>query len=402
MARAMRPFRAHRLFQAAGLLALLLIALRTYAFLPAERGGIAARIVLGILFLLFGAAFLWTTRGGPPLGRTGPRVAVLAAQTLICITTHTDLLTLLAAELPFVLRPRAAALWMGAQALVSAGVAAGLLALGGFQADSGLERAPVPLRVGLTLVSVLAWQFLCFCGGLLAASEGRERRELARLNGELVATRALLAESSRLIERTQISRELHDTLGHHLTVLSVNLELAKHLVEGRAAAPIAEAQGVTRLLLSDVRAVVSRLREEAGIDLYGALTTLAAATTEPKVELAPAPRLTVAEPAKAHALFRCAQEAITNAVRHSEARHLRLLLEAERGGVALRISDDGRGADPIRPGNGLTGMRERLEEVGGSLVLASGPGRGFELRAWVPGPAGVPPSVGAPRSVGAP
>src|SRR3546814_12036878 len=81
---------------------------------------------------------------------------------------------------------------------------------------------------------------------------------LFRSNSELRATRALLAESSRLSERMRISRELHDLLGHHLTALSLNLEVATHVSSGKAQEHVRQAHTLAKLLLTDVREAVSR------------------------------------------------------------------------------------------------------------------------------------------------
>ncbi len=75
----------------------------------------------------------------------------------------------------------------------------------------------------------------------------------------------MLTESSRIAERMRISRELHDLVGHHLTALSLNLEVANHLVGGAAQEHVRQAQTVARLLLTDVREAVSQLREDATI-----------------------------------------------------------------------------------------------------------------------------------------
>jgi signal transduction histidine kinase len=83
-------------------------------------------------------------------------------------------------------------------------------------------------------------------------------------------------------------------------------------------------------------------------------------------------------------VLRCAQEIVTNAARHAGAENLWLDLEHEGGMVTLRARDDGRGARSVRPGNGLRGMRERLESVGGSLAVETAEGKGFALRATLP------------------
>ena len=90
------------------------------------------------------------------------------------------------------------------------------------------------------------------------------------------------------------------------------------------------------------------------------------------------------DPAQAHAVFRCVQEAITNTVRHAAAQNVWVDLARDGGRIQVSVRDDGRGAATPTPGNGITGMRERFEDAGGGLEIASRPGQGFELRAWLP------------------
>src|SRR5690606_8603905 len=145
------------------------------------------------------------------------------------------------------------------------------------------------------------------------------REDQRRLNAELRATRALLAESARVNERTRISRELHDLLGHHLTALSLNLEVAGHMVQGKALEHVNQAHTLARLLLSDVREEVCRLR--ADIEIYMAPTLQPLVDTADWLLIAlemPTPFLLV-DPERAHVLLRCTQEIITNAVRHAQA-----------------------------------------------------------------------------------
>ena len=94
--------------------------------------------------------------------------------------------------------------------------------------------------------------------------------------------------------------------------------------------------------------------------------------------------LSMTDPRRAQVLLRCAQEMITNSVRHARAKNLWLGLEQDVEGVALTARDDGRGAAQVEPGNGLTGMAERLRQLGGELKIESMPGAGFSLHAWVP------------------
>jgi signal transduction histidine kinase len=200
----------------------------------------------------------------------------------------------------------------------------------------------------------------------------------------LRATGELLANTSRLAERERISRELHDTLGHHLTALSLNLEAASHLAQDNALVQIQRAQSVTKRLLSDVRGVVSALRGEDPIGLAHALKTLAASVPAPQIHLLIAEDLTINEPLRAHTVLRCIQEIITNTIRHAAAANLWIELARTDSGIAIRARDDGRGAKDVQPGHGLTGMRERLEQVGGRLEIETQPARGFRIDAWMP------------------
>jgi signal transduction histidine kinase len=220
----------------------------------------------------------------------------------------------------------------------------------------------------------------------LARSESRAREDLAWTNAELTATRELLAENSRVAERLRISRDLHDTLGHHLTALSLQLEVASRLSGGPAAERVEEAHAITRLLLSDVRDVVSRLRGSSRVDLTQAVRVLATAGGPLKIHIDMPTRLDLDDPAQAHALLRCVQEVITNASRHADAQNLWIEIEQRPEGVDLRARDDGRGVARLTCGNGLRGMRERFEEYAGTVEFRSATGEGFEVHGFMPRP----------------
>ena len=224
-----------------------------------------------------------------------------------------------------------------------------------------------------------------FVTSMIAWQQAEAREEQRRLNAELRATRALLAESSRLGERMRISRELHDLVGHHLTALSLNLEVASHLVSGQAQEHVRQAQSVARLLLSDVREVVSQLREDDSIDLTAALHALVEEVPGLQIHLDLPARFTVDDPRRAQLLLRCAQEIITNTVRHAGARNLWLAFErtSDRR-LAIHARDDGHGSAQLKHGNGLSGMQERLSQFGGQLDIATAKDQGFTLDAWLP------------------
>lgn len=331
----------------------------------------------------FGACYWYLTRRLGERGRRPQDIGVLALLTgsAIGVSLFSDsglgsiLLMVVSGALPWQLPLRVGLVWMAAQHLALIPVFAG-------QPDFRF------LDAVLQAFLYVGFSSFVFVTSLVARQQAEAREEQRRLNAELRATRALLAESSRLTERMRISRELHDLLGHHLTALSLNLEVAAHRSEGRAQEHVRQAQSLAKLLLADVREAVSRLREDDTLDLGLALQQLAEGVPGLDVVLDVPGDLGIEDPARAQVLLRCAQEAITNAVRHASATHLELSVRPEAGGIAVVARDDGRGVDLPEPGNGLRGMRERLAQFGGSLDIESEKGRGFALRAWLPLPDG--------------
>ena len=242
-----------------------------------------------------------------------------------------------------------------------------------------------------------------FVTSLVARQQSQAREDQRRLNAELRATRALLAESARVNERTRISRELHDLLGHHLTALSLNLEVAGHLVEGAPREHINQAHTLARLLLSDVREAVSRLRDDDAIDMAATLLPLADNVPGLRIDMRMPEPFLLDDPERAHVLLRCTQEIITNAVRHAHATILELDYQVEGCAVRLHARDDGRGAQGMAAGNGLRGIRERLDGYGGRLQIDPAPGRGFALELVLPlADPGTLAAVPTARSMAAP
>jgi signal transduction histidine kinase len=133
-----------------------------------------------------------------------------------------------------------------------------------------------------------------------------------------------------------------------------------------------------------VREVVSTMRKETPIDLEAVLSHLTLAVTRPRVALAIDPAVHGSDAALTHAILRFVQEAITNAARHAGAETL--VVEVTKEGDAVRVTarDDGTGSGRIREGNGLRGLRERFEELGGSLEIDRPEGSGVTLRALAP------------------
>lgn len=230
----------------------------------------------------------------------------------------------------------------------------------------------------------LGYSSFTFVISLVARRQHSARDELRKVNSELRATQALLAESTRLAERVRISRELHDLVGHHLTALSLNLEVASHLVSGKAVEHVRQAQAVAKLLLSDVREAVGAMRGGDHIDLSEALLRLSEGVPEPRIHLSIPESLQVEDPQRAQVILRCAQEIITNTVKHAEAENLWLSITTDEQGLTIEARDDGRGTDQLDEGNGLLGMGERLRQLGGELSVRSRLGAGFTLNARLP------------------
>jgi signal transduction histidine kinase len=192
-----------------------------------------------------------------------------------------------------------------------------------------------------------------------------------------------LAEQSRTEERLRIARELHDALGHHLTAMSLNLEVAAHQTSGTARDNVRAAQSLARLLLGDVRELAYSMKQGRATDIADGLARLAEIVPVPAVHVEVPSGVRVGDARCSHALLRCAQEFVTNSIRHAAARNIWIALRAGAAELELTARDDGVGARELRPGGGLSGMRERLEELGGSLVIDAGDA-GFSLRATVP------------------
>jgi two-component system sensor histidine kinase UhpB len=203
-----------------------------------------------------------------------------------------------------------------------------------------------------------------------------ERRESAR--------RALSAQET---ERRRIARELHDEVGQVLTAVVLQLDRVHAGARGDDREEVEQAREAVRASLEEVRDIARRLRPEALDDLglrsaLAALTNDVARTAGVRVER----RLTAALPALSAdeelVVYRVAQEALTNAVRHAGARHARVQLDGSEGAAELVVRDDGAGFDvgATPEGAGLRGMRERAVLIGATLEVSSAPGEGTTVR----------------------
>ena len=328
-------------------------------------------------FLAFGITFISTPWKSASLQPHRLGVVLVGIQTLlalvmirlVCSGFEGALLVLVSLQLGWMLRVPVALSWVVLQSLLM----------------GWLISLSFPMNVALTLlVTYAGFEALALFSSNFAANESKARSELAMTNAELKATQELLAESSRIAQRQRISRELHDVLGHNLTALSLNLEVVAHTSDVKTRERVATARDLTKKLLGDVRAVVSSVRGTDHISLERSLTRLTEAVPTPKIHMILPEDLGIDDPLRAHTLLRCAQEIITNTIRHAEAKNLWIEFVKSPDGVEVQAHDDGRGARRLRLGNGLQGMQERLEHFGGKLQIEPNLPEGFSLHAWMP------------------
>ncbi|SFW81292.1 sensor histidine kinase [Amycolatopsis australiensis] len=244
------------------------------------------------------------------------------------------------------------------------------------------------LREGLgTLVSVL---FAAVITELLLR-EQRSRGELAEAHGKL---RGYAAQAERLAtaqERNRVARDIHDGLGHALTVVQMQVKAARAVLPtdpAKADEVLAKAQEQAEAALAEVRRSVTALREpRSAPPLPEALQALVAETSAAGVPAG----LTVSGVERdlpeehREALYRAAQEGLTNVRKHASAGRADVVLDYTGGSVRVEVRDDGAGTDGGRTtGFGLLGLQERAAHLGGTLEFTSAPGEGSTLRMEVP------------------
>ncbi|MCU0491540.1 MAG: sensor histidine kinase [Chloroflexaceae bacterium] len=248
------------------------------------------------------------------------------------------------------------------------------------------------------LFNAAIWLGIFLFSAILFENHFRMRRlveELRQARAELEASAAQKEELAVLRERTRLAREMHDSLGHALVVVNVKLEAAQRLYAREAARGDAELEATRALVrdtMGELRQSLANLRAPSAIhdDLPAALRKLGqeVATRSGlavQVQAVAGPPL---PPATSEALWGVARESLTNVEKHAAAASASLHLERQNGSYVLRVVDDGsgiKGTDMARPGHfGIVGMRERVEQLGGSLQITRGSGGGTVVEARVP------------------
>lgn len=263
---------------------------------------------------------------------------------------------------------------------------------------SGLARFGFwkwPIAVG----TLAAWTGLAmFLHRALATSSERGKLilELEAAKRELERARQRDARMAVVHERERLARDLHDSLGHSLVTLTVQLEAAQRLLgtePARALELLAEMQKLTRASMEDLRRSLANLRAAVlgQRPLADALRTLCADASKrsgTSVECGLADGTNRLPPMVAEVIWRLAQEGLTNVERHAQARRVQISLALPSGGVRVQVRDDGVGlpADAEnKPGHyGLRGLHERVEGLGGTFTVTTPETKGTLIEALIP------------------
>jgi signal transduction histidine kinase len=310
----------------------------------------------------------------PPLaaaGLLGVRVALFVAAALFDGSGTSRALLVL---VPFVAyfafgRATSVALAAACLALIVTGFS---LSTPGWYRDAEYVSDLLMFTIGLVLA---------VCMAAVATAERDARARLER-------TLDRVAELSAAMERSRVARDIHDSLGHHLTAIAIQLEKATAFADrdpALAAGALADARGSARDALAEVRRSVHALREEAPpFSLRDALADLARDAGEPAVTVTVTGEPDRYDTAALTALYRVAQEGLTNARRHAQATAVTVSAAFDEAGARLVVADDGRGFASPGEGFGLLGMRERVELAGGAVRVDSGHGAGTVITVTIP------------------
>lgn len=200
-------------------------------------------------------------------------------------------------------------------------------------------------------------------------------------------------DGAKLMEREMLARDLHDTVAHHVSAIAIRAQAGLTLADAKpdaATDALRVIEGEASRTLAEMRAMVRVLRVRDAPDLVPGRTLtdiheLARDELSPRVDVRVTGDTEAIPPTVAGAVFRMAQEAVTNARRHARgASTIDVLVEADEGGVRLRVTNDGDPAPATTPGYGITGMVERATLLGGTCQSARAPGGGWVVTAVLP------------------
>ncbi|WP_127346338.1 histidine kinase [Pseudidiomarina mangrovi] len=321
------------------------------------------------LFVAFIVLFVLATRDAPYRREPGTRLLLIAVQLLVIV--------LLYWQVPYSFIAILAVMWVSQLPY--------FMALNWVTLMAFVLAIPHALIYGLHWHDDYAWLtaflfvgFNLFAAMMMAAQlrEQRAREREQQANQELRTTQALLKEVTRQAERTRIARNIHDLVGHHLTALSIQLQVAERQTStGDSAAhkAIAQSRSIAQLLLADVREAVADMRAAEATNVAELLATALLEAPGKRIALEVAPDLQCQHWGIAEVLLRAVQEGVTNFVRHSHGTQLRINVQLQPQQWLLTLVDNGGvSQQPVTDselGNGLKGMRERVEELAGHWQL---------------------------------
>jgi two-component system sensor histidine kinase DesK len=358
---------------------------------PGRFGWIFAAVWLFFLYEPFGAA--WTSDVALPWRMLGIAALLVFALGFIGFSAWWRRRRL--ADQPRSPLTVWAALALGVALLALAAPSGGEATLAGLVYIAVTAVMNLPLRQGLAVVLgcvaavlvlprvVPGWTPSDGAVGsvLLASFAGYGVSQVLERNTQLARAREQLVDLAVSQERERVARDVHDILGHSLTVITVKTELAGRLLESlppapaadRARSEVADVERLAREALADVRATVSGMRE---VSLTGELAAARSALAAAGIR-AELPSAVDVVPARHRQLFAWAlREGVTNVVRHSGAGWCGVQLAAD----CVEIRDDGRGPGGRGTGSGLAGLQARAEKAGARLELGRAPEGGFLLR----------------------
>ncbi|MEV6977028.1 sensor histidine kinase [Kitasatospora sp. NPDC093806] len=301
----------------------------------------------------------------------------------------------------FVLVPFTAYLAFGRRAALGSAVGCVGLLLAGFTVlvphwwvESAYVSDLLMFGLGLALALSMAG---------VAVREQEARARLERSHERLARYAERVAELSTAEERNRVAREIHDSLGHHLTAVGVQLEKAeafRELDPAASARALGDARWSAGRALAEVRESVSALREVRPFSLARSLADLVRHLGDDglRVELSVTGEESGHDGGALTTLYRAAQEALTNARRHGRATRVEIRLALDGPAARLTVTDDGRGfARGAEPGHGIRGMRERVALLGGEVDIRTGRPGGSDGSAGSGGSGGVTVTVTVPR-----
>ncbi|WP_146204105.1 MULTISPECIES: sensor histidine kinase [Pseudidiomarina] len=317
--------------------------------------------LLALLYATFTATFFINTNDEVPLSRW-PRHLIIGGQfVVICSIMYTTpnmfsaiLLVVWSAQLPYFM-PFRWALW--------------LTPLWSFVAWSThfLRWQPD----GIVITGVLFTTFNVFALIMMESRRNAEfqKERAEQANRELIAMQSLVKEASQQEERLRIARDIHDLVGHHLTALTVQLQVLARKVPEALKVDVERSRTISKLLLADLRVAVSEMREHEQLNLREALEALVEKLPGTEVSLAFPNKVAVLNLEQALAILRGVQESVTNSVRHGKATKVGIEVQQSERELVVRVKDNGQSSKPIEFGNGLNGMQERLKSFNGTVTV---------------------------------